>query len=73
MPIRCRGCDLFRFPDETFPGGYCPSCLDERSRKRRSATGARVLARAKDGGSLERDGETYRLVLLPPKGSRRRR
>jgi hypothetical protein len=32
-----------------------------------------VLAKAKDAGTVERDGQTYKVVVLPPKppGGRR--
>lgn len=73
IPPRCRGCRLERLPDETFWGGYCPACRDERARRRRQATGANVLARARDGGAVERNGRTFQVTVLPPKRKRGRR
>jgi hypothetical protein len=43
-----------------------------RRRKRPSRLGARQLANATDGGTVERDGETFRLVLLDAPEKQRR-
>jgi hypothetical protein len=70
---RCRRCRLERLPEENFVRGLCPACLELDRRKRRSATGARALSKAKDAGTVERDGQTFQVVVLPPKrrGGRR--
>jgi hypothetical protein len=62
----CPGCGLIRLPDKKWRGGYCPCCLDEHKRKRRRANGAQVLANARDAGTVERDGQTFRVVQLSP-------
>jgi hypothetical protein len=71
--IRCRHCKRWREDDERLFGGSCEGCRDKRAQARRAATGARALAKAKDGGSVDRDGQTFKLVVLPPKrrGGRR--
>jgi hypothetical protein len=70
---RCRRCRLERLPEETFYRGLCPACMDVDKRKRHAATGARLLAKAKDAGTVERDGQTFTVVVLTPKrrGGRR--
>jgi len=55
-PPRCRKCGLLRLPEENFHRNLCPGCLEKERRQRRSATGARVIANAKDGGTVKRDG-----------------
>lgn len=71
--VRCRRCRDLRQDGERFYGGLCDSCRGQRSAAKRAATGARLLAKAKDAGTLERDGQTFRVVQLPPKrrGGRR--
>jgi hypothetical protein len=71
--IRCRDCGGWREDDERLFHGRCEVCRDKRSQARRAATGARALAKAKDAGTIERDGQTFKLVVLPPKrrGGRR--
>jgi hypothetical protein len=78
---RCRNCGLLRLPEETgrvpglrlnaeqrmFVRGLCPSCLEADRRERRRRTGARILSKAKDAGTVERDGQVFRVVQLPPK------
>jgi hypothetical protein len=64
---RCRFCGDVRLEGETFYRGICPRCRFERARRRRVSTGARALARAKDGGVIDRDGQAFRVVVLPPK------
>jgi hypothetical protein len=61
---RCRNCGLIRFPEERFYRGLCPACLEADKGKRRRAAGARILAKAKDAGTVERDGQTFRVVQL---------
>jgi hypothetical protein len=68
--LRCRRCQLWRAPDERFYRGLCSSCRKEKAKARRAATGARILAKAKDAGTLERDGQQFRVVALPPKRRR---
>jgi predicted RNA-binding Zn-ribbon protein involved in translation (DUF1610 family) len=63
---RCRNCGLLRLPDERFTRNLCPSCLNAERSQRRRATGAQVLANARDAGTVERDGQTFRVVQLPP-------
>jgi hypothetical protein len=71
---RCRRCRLQRLPEETFPNGkpgwtrgLCPACLELDRQRRRSATARRLLDKAKDGGTVERDGQMFHVVVLPPK------
>jgi hypothetical protein len=66
-PHRCRRCQLERLDGETFHRGLCPACLELDQRKRHRDTGARILERAKDGGTIEREGQTFRVVQLPRK------
>ena len=68
---RCHGCGLERLPDELFYGGHCPSCRAVHAQQKRANSGARLLAKARDGGTVTRDGQVYRVVVLP--SSRRRR
>ena len=70
-PSRCCRCRLERLPEETWRGGFCPSCAAARARARRKATGAKVIARAEPMGSVQHEGKTYRVTLLPPKRRRR--
>lgn len=69
---RCRRCKLERLPEETFWSGYCPACRAIRAKRTRAESGTRLLAKAKDGGNLEREGQTFRVVVLPSKRRRRR-
>jgi len=67
QPYRCRRCRLERTPEEfAWTRGLCPACLEVDRRLRRRKAGARILAKAKDLGTVERDGQTFR-VVLPPK------
>jgi hypothetical protein len=66
-PSHCRRCKLERLPDERWLGGFCPECRDFYSAKRRKATAKRVLAGAKTAGTVERDGQTFTVLQLPPK------
>jgi predicted RNA-binding Zn-ribbon protein involved in translation (DUF1610 family) len=67
FPSRCRSCGLIRLPEETFVRGLCPACLEAERHDGRRATGARILAKAKDAGTVERDGQTFTVSVLPPK------
>ena len=69
----CRTCRLEQLPEEMFYRGLCPACMDVDKRRRHAATGACLLAKAKDAGTVERDGQTFTVVVLPPKrrGGRR--
>lgn len=73
QPPRCHRCGLLRFEWETFFRGLCDKCRAEVGAENRRQRGARVLAKAKDAGTLERDGQTFTVVVLPPKrrGGRR--
>ena len=71
-PHHCRRCRMRRLPEERFPGGLCLRCFDLVRTRKRGAVGAKVLAKAKDGGTLERDGQTFNVVVLPPTRRRRR-
>jgi hypothetical protein len=53
--------------------GLLPSCRASFAAKRRAATGAKILARAKPLGIEERDGQAFTIMQLPPKrrGGRR--
>jgi hypothetical protein len=62
--LRCRGCKLQRLPEEKFYRGLCPACLDVDKRRRRSERGRRQLAKARDGGTVKRDGQTFKVVRL---------
>ena len=64
---RCTRCHLARLPDEDFHRGLCPACLEADKRYRRRQLGAKVLERAKSAGTVERDGQTFQVVVLPPK------
>jgi hypothetical protein len=66
-PHRSRRCRLERLPGERFPRAFCPACLELDRQRRRSATGARALAKAKDARTVERDGQVFQVVKLPPK------
>ena len=68
--VRCRRCRDLRQEGEKFFNGFCDSCRQKRGAARRAATGARILERAKDAGTVERDGRTFRVVVLPPKRRR---
>lgn len=70
---RCRSCGIMRERDERFMNGVCPSCRDARSKERRAATDAGLLGRAQEAESEERDGQTFRVVVVPPKRRRRGR
>jgi len=67
VPPHCNRCRLERLPEETWLGGFCPNCRAEMSAKRRKATAAKVLSRAKTAGIEQRDGQTFTVVQLPPK------
>jgi hypothetical protein len=66
-------CGLVRLPDEAFHGGVCPACNADRAKKRRGAVGRKLLARARNGGVEVRDGQTFRVAVLPPTRRRSRR
>jgi hypothetical protein len=69
---QCRACGTERLSHERFAAGCCPSCRFLYGKERRAETAARLLARARDGGSEERDGQTLHVLVLPPRGRRRR-
>ena len=69
---RCRRCKFERLPEETFWNGHCPACRAVQAKRSRSESGAKILAKAKDAGTIERDGQTFRVVVLPPKRRMRR-
>jgi hypothetical protein len=64
---RCRRCRLERLPEENFVRGFCPACLELDGRQRRRRVGANLLDKAKDAGTVEREGRTFQVVVLPPK------
>jgi predicted RNA-binding Zn-ribbon protein involved in translation (DUF1610 family) len=68
---RCKRCRLQRLPEENFVRGLCPACLELDRRYRRRKTGSRLLEKAKDAGTVVRDGQTFRVTVLPPKRRRR--
>jgi hypothetical protein len=70
--VRCRRYRDLRQDGEKFYNGFCDSCRQKRAAARRSATGARLLELAKNAGTVERDGQTFSVVVLPPKRRRRR-
>ena len=69
---RCRRCNLERLPEETFWNGHCPACRALQAKRARAESGTKLLAKAKDGGTLEREGQTFRVVVLPPRRRSRR-
>ena len=69
---RCGRCKLMRESWETWYGGFCPACRDFYAKKRHRKAGARALAGAHDGGTLEREGQTFRVVVIPSKRRSRR-
>jgi hypothetical protein len=65
---RCRRCKARREPWERLTiGGYCPTCSDLLRALRTRKTSTRLLAKAKPAGTVERDGQEFRVVVLPPK------
>ena len=65
---RCRRCKARREPWERLTiGGYCPSCSEAVRTRRSRKTGARLLAKAKQAGTVERDGQEFQVLVLPPK------
>ena len=73
VPVRCRDCGDLRLEDELFFHGRCPACRVRAGIAARARTGARVLAKSKAAGTVERDGKAYQVLVLPPKRRRRRR
>jgi hypothetical protein len=69
---RCRRCKLERLPEEIFWNGHCPACRAVQAKLTRSERGAKILAKAKDGGMIERDGQRFHVVVLPSKARKRR-
>jgi hypothetical protein len=69
---RCRRCKLAREPEETFWNGHCPACRALHATRARAEKGSKLLAKAKDGGTLEREGQTFRVVVLPSRRRSRR-
>lgn len=69
---RCRR-DYALDPEIRFYRGLCPSCRLVKAEKRRAATGARALSKAKVKGVETIDGQEFTVVTLPPKrrGGRR--
>jgi hypothetical protein len=59
---------MTRTSEESWPGGFCPSCIDEVRRERRAKIGAKLIAKGKDGGIDERG---YQVIVLPEKRRRR--
>jgi len=71
---RCRRCPTTPAPDEyAWTRGLCPACLELDRQERRSRVGRKLLDKAKDGGTVDRAGQTFHVVVLPPKrrGGRR--
>ncbi len=67
-PRFCRECGLVQPQGEKFlRGGLCPSCLDESGRRKRAREGQKALARAQEAGRVERDGQIFRVVVVPPR------
>jgi hypothetical protein len=64
--LRCRRCRDLRHDGERLYRGLCDSCRSDAAAERRAVTGARLLERAKDGGTVDRDGQTFHLTVLPP-------
>ena len=69
----CRRCRLERLPEEKFTCGLCPACLELARQHCRNEVGRKLLDSAKDGGTVDRDGQTFHVVVLPPKRRSRRR
>jgi hypothetical protein len=65
---RCCRCPTTWTPSEyAWTRGLCLACLELDQQQRRSRTGRRLLDKAKDGGTVDRDGQTYHVVVLPAK------
>jgi hypothetical protein len=65
--LRCRRCRDLRHDGERFYRGLCDTCRADDGAKRRAGVGARLLEKAKDGGTVDRDGQTFHVVVLPAK------
>lgn len=74
--MTCGGCGLVRvhgdMPFERRLVGkrrkmLCESCRKEWAQERRKATAVSVLSRGHDGGTVTRDGQEFKLTVLPPK------
>jgi hypothetical protein len=63
----CRDCGDLRYDGEPFFRGLCDNCRHKRAAARRAQTGGRALANAKPAGTVERGGQQFRVVVLPPK------
>jgi hypothetical protein len=72
-PYRCRDCRTLRYEGELFFYGRCPACRDKNGSAIRTRTGARALTKARDAGTVERDGKVYQVLVLPPKRRKSRR
>jgi hypothetical protein len=59
--IRCRRCRDLRQEGERFFNGLCDTCRQRRSAAKRAATGARILAKAKEIRVEERGGRRSEL------------
>jgi hypothetical protein len=71
--LRYRRCRLLREAWEEWRVGLCPACTDRVRQARRRQVGARILGRSTEAGLEERDGDLYRVVVLPPTRRRKRR
>ena len=64
-PRFCRDCRSILDDDEF--RDRCRSCIHARAVASRAKTGKRLLAQAKDAGTEQIDGKTFKVVKLPPK------
>jgi hypothetical protein len=69
---RCRRCKLERLLEETFWNGHCPACRAIQAKRMRAESGTELLAKTKDGGTFEREGQPFRVVVLPSRRRSRR-
>jgi len=53
--------------------GRCPACREKNGRVHRANIGTRALSEGKDAGTVEREGQTFRVVTMPAKRKRGRR
>ena len=63
----CIDCGALREYDEFFSSGRCRSCRATRGSQHRMKMGAKLLARGEETGTEVRDGQTFKVVTLPPK------
>jgi hypothetical protein len=76
VPSLCVHCKVEREQGTKFYGGWCTSCHAEKAAAKRKVTATKLLARGKQAEPVERNGQEFAVVVLPPKrgkSQRRRR